>query len=127
MKHIFPILLLICGFAMAVHASEWAGVWYATKAPVPSDRESGTLHVTLTESGTIQGFLSYVHNGAAAYPILSGTWTLVKEGVYKLSFTVAGNEFKGTIRKNLMSGTWKNDSNPPYRYGGRFQLTLEQD
>jgi len=134
MKRILSLLILL-SFSLVAHAEIfWAGVWYDTKSPTPSDRLQGPLEVRLATNGTIEAtFIRKLGKGFNSdVSTNSGTWTLKQSGIYHLSFTSGGYLFTGIIRNNLMTGTFgrtgprRNEAGSIY-YAGRFQCTLFND
>ncbi|HTD66899.1 MAG TPA: hypothetical protein VK846_10265 [Candidatus Limnocylindria bacterium] len=138
MKRLLSFLVVAFCFSIAAHAEFlWAGVWYHTKSPVPSDRLQGLLEVRLATNGTVQAnFIRKLGLGFHSTPSESGTWTLKKPGVYHITFVigapVSGYRFTGTIRKNLMTGKFettgrRRDESGSHYYAGKFQCTLYDD
>ena len=128
MKHILVLLIAVFGLSIVAHGEIfWAGVWYHTKSPLPSDRLQGPLEVRLETNGTVQAnfFLKSGHsfNSTAS---TNGTWRLERTGVYHLSFFVERYMFTGTVRNNLMTGRFETTVSPNH-YAGKFQCTLFDD
>ena len=131
-------LLVAFGFSLVAHAEIfWAGVWYNTISPAPSDRLQGPLEVRLATNGTVQAnFIRKLGHGFSSITSESGTWTLKQSGVYEVTFVIgapiSGYTFKGTIQNNLMTGRFestggRSNSAGSVYYAGRFQCTLFDD
>ena len=134
MKHLL-VLVAILTFATVAHAEKfWAGVWYNTKSPTPSDRLQGPLEVRLQTNGTLQAnFIRKSGQGYRTIPSVNGSWTQDRRGVYHFTFLigppVANMRFTGTIKHDLMTGRFETpDLKADEGYNaGKFQCTWFDD